>query len=76
VPVSIKRQRGMRMLASGHRLTVCLPATGRAPTRTVRLQVVASLFPGPPPRELFPPAMPAEGVALTGMQAVAGSCNP
>jgi hypothetical protein len=76
VPVSIKRQRGMRMLASGHRLTVCVPATGRAPTRTVRLQVVASLFPGPPPHELFPPAMPAEGVALTGMQAVAGSCDP
>ncbi|MGP0053500.1 MAG: hypothetical protein ACLPZR_32310 [Solirubrobacteraceae bacterium] len=75
VPVSVPRQAGVRSALAGHTLTVCVRAAGREPVRDVNLALHANLVPGPPPPDLFPPPMPAEGVVLTGMRAVTGDCS-
>jgi hypothetical protein len=38
------------------------------------VQLAAPLVPGPIPPGLFPPQVPARGLALTAMRAVTGSC--
>jgi hypothetical protein len=75
VPVAVPPQAGVHAHQAGSVLTVCVPATGRAPIRRVTVTLNADLIPGEPPDELFPPAMPLEGVALTSMYAVAGGCT-
>jgi hypothetical protein len=75
VPVAVPRQPGVSWARSGTTLTVCVRARGRDPLRRADLSLQASLVPGPVPAEMFPPAMPLEGVALTAMRAGTGTCS-
>lgn len=75
VPVVVPRQPGVTSSRTGATLTVCVRATGREPTRAVSLTLRADVTPGVAPPEMFPPAMPLEGLALTAMRAVTGSCS-
>lgn len=69
-PPLVPRQAGVTSRFVGHTLTVCVPARGREPIRSATVRLTAPLYPGTPPKELFPPAMPLEGLGLTSMQAV------
>lgn len=73
-PVSIAPQAGIRQQQNGKTLVVCAPATGAPPTRSVSLQLTAPAIAGPVPSEEFSPPVPLEGIALTAMHAVVGSC--
>jgi hypothetical protein len=75
-PLTVPKQRGVRSLFSdGHTLVACLRATGTDPVRYATMGIDALLAPGKPPPGLFPPAMPLEGLKLTAMDAVRGSCS-
>ncbi len=76
VPVSVPPQPGVRTLQRRDDLTVCVRAVGRPPVRAVTLALHAAVQPGTPPPGDYPPAMPLEGLALTSMHALAGSCRP
>jgi hypothetical protein len=76
VPVAVPKQPGVRWTLKHGTLTVCAPATGREPIRGVSLQLKADIVPGAEPHELFPPAMPLEGLTLTGMHVATGGCTP
>jgi hypothetical protein len=73
-PATVPQQPGVTARANDDTLTVCARATGTDPVRHVSVRITASLVPATPPDESFPPAMPLEGVALTGMRAVTGQC--
>lgn len=75
VPVSVPRQPGVRWRRHGTTLIACVPAHGSAPVRSASLSLTAALVPGAAPHLMYPPAMPAEGVRLTGMRATSGSCS-
>jgi hypothetical protein len=75
VPVVVPRQPRVRWAQSGNTLTVCVRATGPEPVRAVNLSLRAEVVPGTPPLEMFPPAMPLEGLSLTAMRAVTGRCS-
>ena len=75
-PVTVPPQPGVRTLLRGKVLTACVPATGSSPLRIAMLRLSAQPVPGPVPEGLFPPPVPLEGIALTGMRAVAGACSP
>jgi hypothetical protein len=75
VAVVVPRQPGVRSDLSGDTLTVCVRATGSEPVRSVNLSLRADVVPGPTPAEMFPPAMPLEGLSLASMRAVTGGCS-
>jgi hypothetical protein len=74
VPVAVAPDPGVRSRARQGRLTVCVPAIGAPPIRRVVLRLSATIPPSPGPPGQFPPK-PLEGLALSGMRAMAGSCN-
>jgi hypothetical protein len=76
VPIAVPAQRGVRTRQAGSVLTACVRATGTDPIHFVTFHIKADALPGQPPSGLFPPAMPLEGLQLTAMSAVAGSCTP
>jgi hypothetical protein len=75
VPVVVPRQAAVRSRLVGQTLTVCVPARGQEPFRQATLHINAQLHNAPIPHALFPPSMPFEGLALTAMRAVSGSCR-
>jgi hypothetical protein len=74
-PVSVPSQPGVRARLRGRTLIACVRATGSEPVRQAALRIKATLYPGIPPRETFPPPMPLEGLALTAMRAVSDRCT-
>jgi hypothetical protein len=74
-PASVPRQSGVKARVAGETITACVLATGGEPVRRVTLRLRGTLSQAKPPPGLFPPVMPFEGVRLTSMQAVTGSCS-
>ncbi len=75
VPASVPKQPGVRWAAHGGTLTVCVPARGSEPVRSATVSLTAALQPGTPPRAMYPPGMPLEGLELTAMSAVTSRCS-
>jgi hypothetical protein len=76
VPTSIPPQPDVTSRRLGDTITVCVPAAGREPLRTATLKTSATLRPGIPPLEEFPPVMPFEGLSLSSMHVVTDHCVP
>jgi hypothetical protein len=74
VPVTVPAQPGVRVRVEPHGvLTVCVPATGRAPLRKSTVTLSFPLAPGIVPAEAYAVPEPPQGVQLTAMH-VAGHC--
>ncbi len=74
--VKVPAQPGVRAALRGRVLTACVPALGTSPLRIAKLSLSASPLAGPVPNGLFPPPVPLEGIALTGMRTSVGACSP
>ncbi|HMD57220.1 MAG TPA: hypothetical protein VKG82_07095 [Solirubrobacteraceae bacterium] len=74
-PVIVRPHPGLRSRQVGDTVTVCAPASGAPPVRAVTVQLSGPQLAGTPPAEEFPPAVPAEGIELTAMAALPGSCR-
>jgi hypothetical protein len=73
---TVKPQHGVTARFDGrHTLVACVRAVGQDPVRYATIQVNAPVVPGPAQPGAYPPAMPYEGLDLTAMRAVSGSCR-